>query len=275
MVVIGLLAALGVLSGLQALLIQGTNRRIAVIFVEVIAMGIFFYNFDPPFLVAALILAFVLFVWGYWETRRELHYATTIRFFSTTRGVLGKFVTATLLFMILLYVPQQSSRSFFLPESSFSAFFTWSAGLAETWYPNLPLTGSFGDLAQNLVQSQLKGNPAFENLSPANQSTTIAMNATQLVASFSNNLGVAIHASDTIASVAYDFIMRTLTGWQNRFAGAFLVGWTVVIFLVLRSIGIAFGWLIQLLLAACYELLLSTGAVKVKERPATQEVIEF
>jgi len=273
--VISLLAAFGVCSGLQALLINKTSRRLLVIAGEVIVMGAFFYGSDPAFFVAALLLMFGFLALGYWEMRQELHHATTIRFFTVTKGMLGKFMTGILLLMILLYLPQQSSPALFISENSFDSFFTWSANFVQLWYPNLPLIGSFGDLSQKLIESELKNNPTFKSLSLENQSTTVATNASQLLTSFSNNLGFTVHASDTVASVVYSFIMETLGGWQNRFAGAFVVGWSVLIFLVLRSIGIVFVWLIQILLAICYEILLALGVIKVREHPATQEVVEF
>jgi type IV secretory pathway VirB3-like protein len=78
-----------------------------------------------------------------------------------------------------------------------------------------------------------------------------------------------------VATVLYGFILRTLSGWRTRFASAFLVGWSVVIFVLLRSIGILFVWLGQLLLGVVYEILLAAHVITIREEQTTKEVIGY
>jgi hypothetical protein len=269
------LVLFGVLSGLQALTNVRKGWRILVIAGEVLLMSMFFYAVDPPFLSAAAILTFIFLSWGYLESRRELFYATEIRFYTVTHDVIGKLVTGMLLFMIVLYVPQRNSSALFVSEHTFSGFFNWAADTVQGFYPNIPLTGSVGDFAETIVTNQLKQSPQFQDLSPQNQSTTIASNAGQFITNFSNSLKVQAAPSDSIASVIYRFIIATFEGWQNHFASAFIIGWTVVLFLVLRSIGIVFSWLSQLVLLIVYEILMALGFVKIGEEPVTKEVIRY
>ena len=250
-------------------------RRFWVIVGEVAAISVFFYDFDALFLTAAAVFLLIFLLVGYYNARRELEYTTEIRFFANTRGVIGKFITGILLFMVLLYVPQLSPQTAFVSSGTFSEFFQWSANIVEQWYPGIPLAGSFGDFAEKLVVGQLQGNPAFEQLPVSSQNATVATNASSLIDSFSQNLGLAIHASDTVSNVAYEFIVKTLTGWHNRFASAFLVGWSVVVFLILRSIGIVFTWIAQLLLGVVYEILLAFHIIATKEEQTTKETIRF
>jgi hypothetical protein len=177
--------------------------------------------------------------------------------------------------MVLLYVPQLTPANAFVSPGTFSEFFQWSANTVEQWYPGIPLTGSFGNFAEKLVARELRNNPAFDQLSPQSQDTAVATNASSLIDSFSQNLGVVIHASDTVSGVAYGFIVKTLTGWQNRFASIFLIGWSIVVFLILRSVGIVFTWIDQVLLGIVYEILLAAHVIAVKEETATRETIQF
>jgi hypothetical protein len=272
---LSILLALGVLTSLQAILTTKRKRRLLVLLGEVAAMGIFFYDSDPAFLVAAVVLCFGFLAWGYAGTRREMNYSTEVRFWKHTGLAMGKFVTAALLFMVLLYVPLLTPRTAFVSENTFSGFFNWTAGLVEGWYPGVPLAGSFGNFAQGVVTRELQGNSDFQSLTPAAQSTTISLNVTALMDSFSKNFGTMVHASDTVAGVAYDFIEKALSGWQNRFGSAFWIGWALAAFLLLRSIGILFVWLGQICLAVVYEILSAAGVITIKEQQTTKEVIGY
>lgn len=274
-ILLGVMLVFAIVGGLQALLTAHAKRRLLVLLGEALAVSAFFYSADPPFLAAAGGLFFVFLAWGYVETRRELDYTTEVRFFTNTKPVMGKFITAILLFMVLLYVPQLGPGRVFVSEHTFMGFFDWSAGFVEKWYPGIPFAGSFGDFAQTLVSRELKDNSAFQALPPQSQQTTIASNAQALINNFSQSLGVAVHASDTVGGVMYDFIQKTLSGWQDRFASAFLLGWSVVVFLVLRSLGIVFMWISQLLLGGVYEILLAAGVVKIEEQTVKKEVIGY
>ncbi len=274
-VLITLMLAFGVMTGLHAIMAANKVRRLLVILAEVVAIGFFFFNFDRVFLLTATALLYIFLAAGYLQTRQELFYSTTIRFFKHTHGILGKFITGTLLFMVLLYVPELTPGATFVPQATFSQFFNWSAHVVEIMYPSLPLTGSFGDVAQNVAETQLKENPEFAQLSPQAQSSTVASNADALITNFSKSLGVAIEASDTVPSVMYEFIQKTLTGWRIRFASAFLLGWTVLIFFVLRSVGILFVFISQIVLGFVYEILLATKLITIKQEPTTREIITY
>jgi hypothetical protein len=274
-VVVGVMIVFGIVVGLQGLLIEKSARRYWVILGEVAAMSVFFYDIDAIFLAAAALFSFIFFAAGYRNARRELTYSTEVRFFANTKGIIGKFVTAVLLFMVLLYVPQLTPQTAFVSPDTFSKFFTWSANTVGQWYPGIPFAGSFGDLSQKIIARELQGNPQYEQLPPESQAATVATNASSLIESFSQNLGVTIQASDTVSSVAYGFIVKTLTGWHDRFVSVFLIGWSVVVFLILRSIGIVFTWMVQLLLGVVYEILLAAGVIVTKEEETTKETIQF
>lgn len=269
------LLAFGCASGVQALVNGKTARRMYVLVAEVIAMSIFFYYIDSAYLAAAAILSFAFLAWGYFATRRELQYLTEIRFYSVTKEILGAVTTASLLFMILLYLPTASAGNLFVSEGSFSTFYGLTAKVAENFYPNIPFTGSLGDFAQSLATSELSSNPQFQSLTPAAQSSSVSMSAQQLVQSFSQSFGGSISSSDTLANVAYQFVTSAIAGWRNRFETAFLAGWTIVLFVVLRSIGIVFMWVNQLVLFVIYQILMASGFMKVTQGAATREKIEY
>ena len=58
-------------------------------------------------------MLFAFLAWGYLASRNDLTNSVEIQFFRVTSNVLGKLVTASLLFMIMIYVPQVNQGSLF------------------------------------------------------------------------------------------------------------------------------------------------------------------
>jgi hypothetical protein len=275
LVVIGVFLVFGVFSALQALLCKEAGRRAFIVLCEVVALGSFFYAIDVHFLIAAAASAFILFFWGYLGSRSEIDYGMEIRPFKVTRSVIGKVMTGTIIFMIVIYIPLWNQNSVFIPEKSFDAFFNWGASVIETFNPKISLSGSVGDLVDSIARTQLESAPSFKSLSPQNQNALIAQGANGIIDNISKNIGINIQSSDTINAAVYQFVTNTFTGWENRFQGAFFVGWGVVLFFVARSIGIIFVWIDQLLFVFVYEVLRAFRFMRIIEESRMKEIVKY
>lgn len=265
-----------IVSALDVFMENRTGDRAVVIVLEVVALIIPFYVFDWHALAVLAAALFVLLFWGYAESRSELGYATRIRFFRITAGVLGKAVTSILIFGILaFFLARGAGGNVFVGQDTFDGFFTWATGLAKSMYPTLSLNGSFNDFAQSVAQGQLESNPTFNEQDPASQAKLVQQGADQLTESISSSLGISIASTTTMSGVAYGFIVNTLHGWQASSPTWFSAGWGVAVFLILRSIGVLFVWALQFLSMLVYEFLLSIGFIRIAEHPETQEVIEY
>lgn len=265
----------GAVSALQALLCKETNRRAFIILCEVAVLGIFFYAVDWRFLCAAGAIAFILFFWGYLKSRSEIDYGMDIRLFKATRGVIGNVLTGTIIFMIVIYLPLWQPGSAFISQENFNVFFGWVSGTLNAFYPNVNISGSFGEFANGIVSSQLDTVPAFQSMSPMDQAAAITQSASAVLNNLSKSMKIAIQPSDTVSAVVYRLIVNTLAGWKDRFQGAFLAGWSIAVFFLLRSAGIIFVWIDQLLLLIFYEILRVFRLIRIKEEPWTKEVIEY
>lgn len=266
---------------LEGFLQKKAARRFWVIVLESLALIGFFYRYAWQALGITFVLVLLCLLWGYFSGRRQLQNAIEVRFFTTSGKVVGKVITAAVIFMIVMYASLANNNgNFFVSESGFDAFFSWSAGFINNFYPTVPLTGSFNDFAEAVARMQLQGNPAFQSLTPADQDAALASSAQQMAAMFSNSSSTASTTAAAViaeptSNVFYGYFQGLFAEWQARFNNLFVGAWGLVLFLILRSIGIIVVWVGQFVALMFYELLLATGFMKISEEPATKEIIGY
>ena len=274
-VIVGAFMVFGVVSALQALLCKKVGRRAFIVLCEVIALSSFFYAISWYFLLAAAVCVLVLFFLGYLGSRSEIEYGMEIRPFKATKSVISKVMTGTIIFMIVIYIPLWNQNSIFISQKSFDAFFDWGAGVMNTFYPRISLSGSWGNLVNDIARTQLETSVSFQNLSSQNQNILVTQGATSIIDNISKSIGINVQPSDMISATIYQFIAKTLLGWQDRFRGTFFIGWGIVLFFVARSVGIILVWIDQLFLLFVYEMLLAFRFMRIKEEPRTKEIVEY
>jgi len=275
---LGAFLVFGMFSAIQSLLCRNAGRRLFVIMCEVAALASFFYVFYAAhwrFLLAAAASAFILFLWGYLGSRSEIKSSMDVRPFRMTKSAIGNVVTGMIVFMIVIYIPLWNQNSIFIPQKSFDALFDWGAGVVNSFYPTIPLSGSVGDFMNSVARVQLENTASFQDLSFENKNALVAQSATGIIDNISKNTGINIQQSDTISATMYKFIIKTLAGWENRFPTAFLIGWGIVLFFAARSVGIVFVWIDQLFFIIFYEALLMFRFMRIKEEPRMKEVLEY
>lgn len=272
----GAFLAFAACSSLQVFLAPKSWRRVIVIVGEALCLTIWFYFFESWQAVAiAGGTLFVLLQWGYFSSRSDMKNSVEVRFFGVTSAVLGKVVTGLLLFAIIVYAPQAEGQRAFVPRQNFQAFFSWSVGYIENFYPAFDLTTTFGSFAESVAKSQVKGNASFENLSPTQQSAAIDQMVQSLADSVKTATGVAPAASQALSDVAYDYIVATINGWRAQFGGQFMLVWGIALFLALRTVGVFLVWIAQFVSLVFYELLLALGFMHIGESTQTQEVVQY
>ncbi len=262
----------------QVFLAKKLGRRTLVILGESVALVACFLFYDS-WLIAGIagLVAFAVLLWGCLTSRSALRGSIEIQFFRIARSVLGKVVTALVLVMILVYVPQAESQGqpVFVARGDFHVFFDWAEGVVNGFYPNVPLAGSFGAFAENIARTELEKNPAFGSLSQSEQDGAVAQAAAQLTGSVTQITKVAPAPGETVSDVAYDYLVATLVALRDHFQTQFIVVWAIMLFCILRMIGIAFVWVAEFASLIVYEILLATGFMHIDKITQTQEVIVY
>jgi hypothetical protein len=269
------LTLFGVLSVLQMFLSKDTGRRFLIINLETAALLGFFYRDDWQILAGAGVAVLIFLTWGYLGGRVRLKGSIEIPFFGVTGTTLGKFTTAMIIFMILAYVPQLGSNGSFVSAQGFRVFFDWAAGYVNSFYPNLSLNDSFGTFAQGIATMELADNPTFQGLSAQQKSATVSSTAAAFTDNLSQSASTTIVASESTSDAFYTVINGMLNSWKDKASSSFVLAWGIILFFVLRGIGIIFVWLAQFVSLIFYEILLSAGFMRITETPQTKESIEY
>jgi hypothetical protein len=252
---------------------KNVERRFLVALLESVALVAFFYTVAWQAIAIAGLLILLCLLWGYFSIRRELRNTIEVRFFTASGKVVGKVVTAAVLFMIIMYGSVANNNgNFFVSQGVFNSFFNWTGDFVNKFYPTVPLTGSFGDFAQAIAQMQLQNNPTFKSLPPAEQNQAVADSAQQFMSGFTTSTSAS---TTPTSNVLYNYFVNLFSNLQNRYNDLFLGGWGLLLFLILRSIGIIVVWIGQFVTLILYEILLATGFMKITEHPATKETIEY
>lgn len=266
----------GITTALQIFLQKNVARRSLVILGESVALIALFSRYDTTSLVGLIaLIVFVVLLLGYMRSASESKNSMEISFFRATRSVLGSLVTALLLFMILVYAPQATGAGAFLPRQSFRTFFDWSAGFLNNFYPGLPFTGSFNNLSQSLAQQELQNNPTFGQMTVPQQNVAIEQAVSQLSGDVTQSTGVAPTPAEPTSDVVYNYIVSQLANWKSHLGSEFIIGWVIVVFLLLRTVGIVFVWLAQLMALIIYEIFLASGFMHIDESMQVKESIEY
>jgi hypothetical protein len=274
-ILFAMLMFFGVVSVIQVFLAKRNIRRLVVIFLEVVALLGWFWQDNLQIIGITGLVMLVLLAWGYFSGHERLQNSVEIPFFGASGNVLGKFTTAALLFMILIYVPQIGGNALVVSQQSFRTFFDWTSGLVNGFYPELSLNGSFGTFAQSFSKMELQNNPSFQTLNTAQQNAAIQQGATQFSQNFLQSSAVPVASSSPASDAFYNVLNGVLNAWQSQSSGWFDVGWATVLFIGLRTVGILFVWLAQFVSLIFYEILLASGFMKVSEENRTRELIGY
>lgn len=278
LIVLGAFLIFGIIAAVQALLSKSAGRRLFVMLCEAAALGLPFYAFrvsHPYFLLAAVLSFFILFLWGYLESRSVINDSLNFRPFRATERTVSKIVTGLIIFMIVIYIPSWNENDIFISQKSFDVVFDWGAGAINAFYPSVILSGSVWDFASKLARGQLENTASFEQMTFQAQDALVAQNAASIVSAVSKGIGSDVQSTDAVSATVYQFIIKTLIGWKNHFQNIFLIGWGIVLFLAARTIGIALIWVDQFFFLFFYEILLAFRFMRIKEESRTKEVIEY
>lgn len=281
--VLGGLLLWGAASVLEGFLQKNAVRRFWIIVLECAVLIAPFYSYAWQGLVITGVLVLLVLLWGYFSVRRELRNTLEMRFFTASGKVVGKVITAAVIFMVVIYASLANNKgNLFVSQEGFNTFFSWGSNFVNNFYPNVPLSGSFGDFAQAVARMQLQGNPTFQSLTPTEQNVALSQSADQVMSTFSTNASgtIATSTASTTAAEAtsnafYDYLSGVFTRLQGRFSTGFVGAWGLILFLILRSAGIIVVWIGQCVALIFYELLLATRFMHIKEEEASKETIEY
>jgi hypothetical protein len=262
--------------------LMGKNffRRSVVLILEIIAVILPFYLKNQSlsyyyFLTAAVALIFFLFL-GELQSRRSLDDNIRVRFFRVAKKELSKLTTALVLVFLIFYFPQANAqKSVALSQYFFDGIYGVSVKLANGLYPEINLSGSYGDFIKSMVDYQLSGDIRFETMPPAIQNQLRSQATAQLMSQISGRLGMSISAKDSLNEVFQTYFMKILNGWRTQYGVLFFGVWLLALFFSIRSVAVVFYWSVALVFYLIYEILIASDFLRLIPKNRIQEVVEI
>lgn len=261
-------------SGLAALLATGIWRRILVGALEAAAFVAPVYDAPMGYLLSAWGVLLLFLILGDVEARRE--YENTLKFRFNLFGKLkfGKMLTGVLLSALVIYIPHASGKPF-ISGASFKSLYAGVASAAKVAYPDLDLNANVDRFTKQLVKNNLMADPDFQRELPDVQDKQIAAAAAEMQVQAEKTLGIKLAPDTALSDVFYVYLANMASGVRSFFGGYFNVFWALLLFIIIRGIGVIFVWLAQVIGFLLYESLVATGVLAVLGESRTKESVIF
>ncbi len=264
------------LAALVAITVDGLRWHIplAVIWGACFALGLPWRDGAEAFAMAGIVAAGS--VLAYMTYASGASSFATLHTFTVSRRYASALASGIVLALIVLYGAALSRGNPILPENAFAGVADHAARLVPTFLPTVPQNGSstlsVNDLARASVTAQLKDDPRFKALDPAEQQEVLENAVEQAAKSFTKQLGAASSSPDaSVGSVTQTALASMLNRFRDQFGWYFIAAWLLGAFFVARSaafvITLAIAGVVWLTVLAA----LSLGILRVDTIPAYRE----
>jgi len=256
----------------------GSLFAIVVIVLEALALGapfLFFPGVTLSYLIPSLVVVFAVIAWGERESRQELENGMKIKFFRVVKPMLGRTLTAGIVFAILLYVPQWEQKKEFVSQSYFDEIFSWSMSVVKKTYPNIEPDSSLMIAAKGIAEKELMDKPMFAALDPAIRAREISLAAEEVLKNLTARIPLEVKPDEKINDIAYRFVANTLRDWYEKTGKAFLIGLGVLMFFVIRGVSMILYIPLSALAFLFYQTLFAMRIIHVSGESQLKEVIEY
>lgn len=272
------LVIFGTLQFLRALLVRGALRALLVTLFEVIGIILPFYLFDKTsnlsFLVAAALVMITFFFFGNLSSKQELENEVRIKFFKIGKKLIGKFITAVALAVVILYLPYWQTKDIFISEKNFQSLFSLATSFAQKLYPEINFNSTLEEFAETLAKFQLEKNKSFFTFSSTDRQKAIQNLSSQILKSIIEDNSVA-QKNENLGKFTYYSILNSLTNWYNNYQHWFLIVWATAVFVVLKILGFIFAWILLIFAFFVYQLLLNFEIISATFENRAKENVEF
>jgi hypothetical protein len=272
-VVIAALAAYIVFSYFGALLGGSRTQRSIVILLQAIALVVWLPMVSVALTAVFFVIVLAVLVGSEVALRRELRFVMQIRFFRIARPYISNMVTLSVILMLAFYLPGVVAGKALISPDKLDAFGGVLENTAHFLYPGLPKDPTAGALAETIARQQFKDNPAYVALTPDEQQRAVEQARNQILNEFSAEAGIRVKPGDRFGSLANTLLQNAADRWRVQYGPWFLVFWVVITFLVVRSVGFIFSFLVAFVAYGVYQLLIATGVIVLEGENAMRETV--
>ena len=259
---------------LQAIFIKEFSRLAAFIFLETIALVVFFIPHLSGFLFAAAVLLFVFVLWGCLSGQRELRTNMKIRAFRTAHAVLPRCITALSIFIALVYVGSITQAEQVISREMFAKIVLPADPIVNYFFPGISVADTFETAAKKMAENQFKSDPLFALASPAQKAELLDRSVAELKKHVSEQyLKTDFESNERIVDILYGAFFKSVKEVSTNNKTTVLLVIAGVLFLLLRSFGTPFYYLLSIVTVLVFEILRASGFAVVVLEARSQEIL--
>ncbi|MBI2035877.1 MAG: hypothetical protein HYT12_04355 [Candidatus Liptonbacteria bacterium] len=242
---------------LQAIFIKDTGRMGIMLFLETVAMFLPFIFYVSSFILVGVAITYLMMLWGGVSGKSEMQQAMKIKIFRLGKFILPKAITAISIFVAASYISFFQDQNLVISRETFMKIVPTVDAVAKFVYPNLSLEDSF--------ESALTEISGGENL-----------NKEQIEASrdrFGRLIKLDFDAKESLVNIIYDAYKNYAMAIPSGQKILILVALGFALFITVRSVGAPIYWLVALITAFIYEILLALGFAAVVLETRSKEIV--
>lgn len=249
---------------LQAILVKEKARVAVVLFLQSGVMLIPFIYFLSVFTIVGFIITFLMFLWGSLSLKSELQLSMKVRSFRLSKIILPKAITGLSIFVVACYMSIFQNSGLLVTPETFKKIILPAEAIA-----NIIMPDSNFSLEDSFSKAIAKLRPEILKLPKEQQAEAIK----QQQDSFSKLLQTDIEANDILINIFYSSYSQNIgkVSPDSKLLVLLVVG--VLLFLIVRSIGTPISWLVALVSAAIFEILIALGFATIVLETRSKEIV--
>ncbi len=262
---------------LDVFFIKAFWRANLVIFLESLALLAAFYNQLSITIEIAVLLTFLIFLWGNYAGRQELENILKIKFWQISKKVFPKAIVGLALFISVIYISivDTEKKEFFISQSTFETIISLitKTKIIQGFLPSFDLSLTTDELINNLASSQIEQNPQSKLLTESDKKQLINQTTKELEKKISEFVGSSLNLKIRAYDAFYEVMTKEFNKLPDSIKPVVPIGIATIIFLVIISLALPIRWLITFLTFILYEIFLAVGFSTIMLEGRSREII--
>ena len=268
--VAGALIGFLIVISLQPFFIKSNAVIGGAVLLDTLAMSLNFLDELSLLLLAAFALTAILLYWATKRGHQFLENQLKINFFRVEGAVVKYSITATAIFISLIYINFLEFENSFIPKANFALLFKPAEPILEKYFGAFSFDMTPVQLTEILVVKQLKD----QGMLPAGpvKNGLVSELLTRLH-DLAGQYGVTFKNNESILDILY----RATLDWFQRIPEALRIivpiGFAALVFFTVKGLGALVRWPISLVAYSVYSLALISGFARIELEPKSKEII--
>ncbi|OHB22462.1 MAG: hypothetical protein A2939_02785 [Parcubacteria group bacterium RIFCSPLOWO2_01_FULL_48_18] len=260
---------------LQSLFLKSFGRLSWMVFLNAVALSVPFYDRFSQSLLLAAVVVYLLLLLAARAGWSELRLLLKVRFFRLCRRVFPKVITVMALFISLVfYIGLQEGKTAAFNKDVFYAYMLNPLeGLLRSIIPDFDFEQTGDEIIADIVTQRLEDSAEAKSLTASVKKQVIEKSVSQTRDQIESFLNIDIDFKKTAGDGLYELFTEQIV--KTSGLGGWIVGGSIVLlaFLVLKALGIVFGYTLVFVSFIVFELLIAVDFARIVLESRTREII--